>query len=157
MATSSDIIKPALFSIGAASDINRATPEMLKAAFNLFVAMMQKFEVDGMKSALGTDFTENPPTDIATEINNSVGSDLALINVFAIWVAPIFQIIPSDTQKALATMAMNTIRSVAYTATAPEWPETLPIGAGNRKGPKGRVYFPVPEYTQARQNEEGST
>lgn len=156
MATSNDIIRPALFSIGASSDINPATPEMLQAAFNRFVVMMQKFEVDGMQTVLGTDFTENPPTDIAAEINNSVGSDLALECVFAIWVAPIFQIIPSDTDKALARTAMSTIRTKAFTATAPEWPETLPIGGGNRRGPKGRVYFPVPDYTQARQDGEAT-
>jgi hypothetical protein len=154
MATSNDIMKPAFFAIGASSDINPASPEMLEVAFKRFIVMMQKFEVDGMKQVLGTDFTDNPPASASDEINNSVGSDLALECVFAVWVAPLFRIEPSPTVRGSADSAMQTLRTIAFAPEAPEWPETLPVGAGNTRGPWNRVFFPVPLYTQAQQGDE---
>jgi len=147
-------MKPAFYAIGASSDINPATPEMLEVAFKRFINMMQKFEVDGMKEVLGTDFTNNPPTSPSDEINNSVGSDLALECVFAMWVAPLFRIEPTATVKGAADSAMQTLRTIAFAPVAPEWPETLPVGAGNNRGPWSRVFFPVPLYTQQQQADE---
>jgi hypothetical protein len=152
MATCIDIITPALYAIGAESPINPAPPEMINQAFKRLLAWVVTMQHDGID--LGVDETALP-TLPGDELGNPIETDLPLQAGFTVWVAPLFRIVPDTAVRGAADAAMNSLYAGAFKADLPEWPETMPIGAGNRRGPKGRVFFPVPAFLDTEEAEEG--
>lgn len=142
MAKAIDIINDAMYAIGASSDINPASPELQNAAFRRLIQWMIQLQHSGIP--LGLDET-NLPTEPGTELGNDPAFDLSLAAGLTVWIAPLFQIAVSIDTRGAADQAMDFMYINALKADPPEYPETLPIGSGNERGPKSRVYFPAPE------------
>ena len=163
MATSISLINDALFSIGATSTINPAAPELINASFRRMIQWITQMTASGIliaEDSNGVPIAINIatlPTDPASELGNAPATDLSLAAGLAPWVAPLFKITlaPGSPAKAAADHAMQYLYTVSMLPNLPEWPETLPIGAGNERGPKGRVFFPVPVVSFTR-NDDGS-
>ena len=146
------IITDAQFAIGSQSDINPASPELINASFRRLLQWLNQLVAGGVD--LGIPEGTLPPTEPADELGNDPAFDLALSAWLAPWLAPIFQVPVSRETTNSASAAMQTLYSGSMLPNAPEWPETLPIGAGNTRGPKGRVYFPVPDYSPYNDTED---
>lgn len=138
-----DIINDALFAVGATSQYKPASPEMISISFRRLIQWVNQLAASGV--TLGIPATQPPPAQVGDELGNAPEYDLALSAGFAPVVSPLFKRpVPSQARQA-AKDAMDELYASFLKAAPPEWPETLPIGAGNTRGPKGRVYFPVPE------------
>lgn len=144
-----DCINDAMFAIGASSDINPASPELINKSFQRLTQWLTQLTAKGVLIG-GTDAIPALldltflPTEPAGEIGNSPASDLSLSAGLAVWIAPLFRI-PVDLEtKAAAKQGMAYLYTISATPQLPEWPNTLPTGGGNSKGPFGRNYFPKP-------------
>lgn len=136
---------PSLYSIGVTSDVNPASPEILNVAFNTFIFWITWMKKNGID--IGVDY-DNLPTDMGSELGNNPDSDFPLSTAFAVWVAPIFQVPVPAATKTVADAAMNSLYAEAMRPQFPEYPDTLPIGAGNMRGPKARIFFTESDFVK---------
>lgn len=142
MASANDLIRSALFRIGASSDINPASAEMLNESRTVFEGWLREMALNEIY--LGVDLENYPaPTD---PLGNVEGTDEALINGFAVRIATTFQIPLSVDQVNTATKSMNTLYALSLKPDVPSWPSTLPKGAGNQRGTRSPVFYPKPEF-----------
>lgn len=149
MATGIDIINDAMFSIGASSELNPATPILINASFRRLTQWLTQMTAKGI--LLGLDENGEPtsiplplPTSPAGQLGNAPATDLSLGAGLAPWIAPIFRLPVDGPTKSAATQAMSYLYAISAMAELPQWPATLPIGGGNKRGPNGRTYFPRP-------------
>lgn len=142
MASANDIVRDALFRIGASSDINPASPEMINTATTTFFDWLDELYIDGVD--IGYD-PASPPTP-SDELGNIQGTTNALKAGAALQIADAFNITPTVKVVNAATKAMSTIYALTMRPRIPSWPETLPVGAGNMRAPRARVYMQVPEF-----------
>jgi hypothetical protein len=151
MATCITLINDALFSIGATSDINPSTPELTNAAFRRLIQWVNQLAAGGVNifpidPQTGQPIPPTtPPTEVGDELGNDPAFDLALSAGFAPWVAPLYNLPVSIEARGAADHAMQTLNGASAICAIPEWPETLPVGGGNVRGPWNRVFFPVPD------------
>lgn len=145
MASANDIIKSALFRIGVSSAINPASAATLDEARDTFYDWLDELNANGIN--LGLDFSKALPLP-GDELGNVAGTTGALKAAFALRAATTFQIEPSPHVRSEATRAMTTINSLYMRPRASSYPSTLPIGAGNKRGPYGRTFYPVPEFQE---------
>ena len=145
-----NILNDAMFAIGASSDINPASPEMINVSFRRLLQWVTQMTEQGLLLAENAEGVPSLldltalPSDPAGELGNAPATDLSLTAGLAPWIAPIFQIkLDLEAVKAAKT-AMIYIATVSNAPVLPEWPETLPTGSGGRRGPWGRTYFPRP-------------
>ena len=157
MATCIDIINDALFSIGGSSPINPAPNELINASFNRLLDWVDQLAIDGVD--LGIPEGTPRPTEPGDELGNDPGLNLALKAGLAPWLAPLFQIKlpPGHEARGAADQAMQTLYARSMLPSLPEWPETLPVGVGNRRGPWSRVFFEVPEFVDTYNPNPGQT
>lgn len=145
MSTSIDLMTPSLYSIGVTSDVNPASAEILNVAFSTFIFWITWMKKNGID--IGVDY-DNLPTDMGDELGNDADTDFPLSRGFAVWVAPIFQVaVPAATQ-TVADAAMASLYAEAMRPQFPEYPDTLPIGSGNMRAPKSRVFFDESDFVK---------
>lgn len=136
MATAISIVNKALSLAGVATVIKPADPLLINESFNELVDMLNEFV------ELGLSLNITIPTDSADEVGNPAWSDAAFRTMLAVRVGPIFQ---KDTPIAVKVRAFDQ-ENILLTRSAPfplpEYPDNLPIGSGNERGPKSRVYYP---------------
>jgi len=143
MATCISLINDSLFSLGVTSDINPSSPELINAAFRRLIQWVNM----NIKNGIDFGFADPPifPEVVADELGNSAEFDLSIAAGMAPWLAPLYNVPVSLVASQAARVAMQTLNGASMLASVPEWPETLPVGAGNVRGPWNRVFFPVPE------------
>ena len=145
MSTSIDLIRPSLYSLGVTSDSNPASPEILNVAFDTFIFWITWMKKNGID--IGVDY-DNLPTAIGDELGNNPDTDFPLSRAFSVWVAPIFQVeVPRATQ-TVADAAMVSLYGEAMRPQVPDYPDTLPIGAGNMRAPKSRIFFSESDFVK---------
>lgn len=143
MATCIVLINDALFSIGATSDINPSSPELVNAAFRRLIQWVNM----NIKNDIDFGFADPPvfPVAVGDELGNDPAYDLPIAAGLAPWLAPLYNVPVSTEARGAADQAMQTLQAANALCAVPEWPETLPVGQGNVRGPWSRVFFPVPE------------
>ncbi len=143
MAICISLINDSLFSIGATSDINPSTPELVNAAFRRLIQWVNM----NIKNDVDFGFADPPvfPVLVGDELGNDPAYDLSIAAGLAPWLAPLYNLEVSREASAAARIAMQTLNGASMLCDVPEWPETLPVGQGNVRGPWSRVFFPVPE------------
>jgi hypothetical protein len=149
MATGIDVINDAMFAIGASSDINPATPALINASFRRLTQWIEQMTAKGI--FLGLDENGDPapitlplPSIPAEELGNAPATDLSLGAGLAPWIAPLFRLPLDQPTRVAAKQAMDYLYTISAMADLPQWPSTLPIGGGNKRGPNGRTYMPRP-------------
>lgn len=137
-----DVINTALFAAKVSSEFKPASPEMLSRSFVRLVEWLNQLIGEGV--TLGIPENQPPLTQPGDEIGNDPIYDLALGDAFARIAASQFGRPLPRTAALNANRAFDKLYGDFMKAAVPEWPETLPVGQGNQRGVKGRVYFPVP-------------
>ncbi len=142
MATCITLINDALYSIGVTSDINPSTPELINASFRRLIQWVNM----GLENGIDFGFADPPvfPVEVGDELGNNPAYDLSISAALSPWLAPLFNVPVSVVAGAAARVAMQTLNGASMLPDVPEWPETLPLGGGNMRGPWNRVFFPVP-------------
>ncbi len=132
----SSAITRALFFNGASSNIQPAAPELINETFTELKNMLNEWV------ELDLELNITVPTKTTDEIGNPAWSNSAIELVLSVRSAPIFnKQAPSDTKKDAATQ-WTQLLTRALPFPLPELPDTLPIGTGNQRGTKSRVYYP---------------
>lgn len=139
MSTAATLIKKALFLNGASSPINPATPELIQMTFDALVDMLVEW------AALNINLGITIPTNPADEINNPPDTNQVIQYQLAVLSAPIFRLDAPITVKGKAASLYTALLTTYAPHPLPEWTDTLPVGSGNSRGTKPRVYFPTPE------------
>jgi len=139
METAADIIKDALGEIivlGAEAPIEAADAQ---GGIRYLNRMMAAFDADGI--ALG--YTE--VSDLADDITIPAGASDGAVSQLAVRLWDQYadgQPVPS-TLLARAISGKNTMRNIAFTMGATEFPSTLPIGSGNEwEGSSDNKFYP---------------
>ncbi len=139
MATAISLVTRALFLNGASSQINPASPELIQLAFQDLIDMLVEWAA--LNINLGVTIPENP----ADEINNPPDTNQVIRYQLAVYSAPTFQVQAPIEVKGLAARLYTNLLTTYAPHPLPEWTDTLPIGSGNTRGTKPRVFFPTPE------------
>ena len=139
MATAISLVTRALFLNGASSPINPATPELVQLAFQDLVDMLVEWAA--LNINLGVTIPENP----ADEINNPPDTNQVIRYQLAVYSAPTFKIQAPMDVKTQSDILFTRLLTTYSPHPLPEWTDTLPIGSGNTRGTKPRVFFPTPE------------
>ena len=139
MSTAIDLITPALYLNGASSPINPASPELKNETFNVLVNMLIEW------SSLNINLGVTIPTNPTDELNNPPDTNEVIKYQLAVRSAPYFQLTAPMSVMGEAAKLYSNLLTVYAPHSLPEWTDTLPVGAGNTRGSKPRVYFPTPE------------
>lgn len=139
MATAISRVTRALFLNGASSPINPASPELIQIAFEDLVSMLINW------AALNINIGVTIPENQTDELNNPPDTDLVIAYQLAVLSAPDFQLEAPRAVKSKALMLYNGLLTTYAPHPLPEWPDTLPVGQGNMRGTKPRVYMPTTE------------
>lgn len=139
MSTAISRITRALYLNGASSPINPASSELKQFAFEDLTSMLIDW------AALNINLGVTIPTNQADELNNPPDTDLVIAYQLAVLSAPTFQIECPLSVKAKAAELYTNLLTTYAPHPLPEWTDTLPVGAGNSRGTKPRVFFPTPE------------
>ena len=124
---------------GAASPINPASPELNQYAFEALVDMLIEW------ASLDIDLGITIPTNKTDELNNPTDTNQVIQYQLAILSAPLFQLDPPSRILGKAAQLYTNLLTTYAPHPLPEWTDTLPMGAGNTRGTKPRVFFPTPE------------
>lgn len=139
MSTAISRVQRALFLNGASSPINPASSELIQLAFEDLVSMLINW------ASLNINIGVTIPENQADELNNPPDTDLVIAYQLAVLSAPTFQLEASRATRSKALMLYNGLLTTYAPHPLPEWPDTLPVGEGNMRGTKPRVFFPVTE------------
>lgn len=140
MSTGTDIIQRALQKIGAHSIVAPATPDSIVLGQENLNAMLELWLSDGIQIG----FTPlNAPGD---ELNETADSRNAIICNLAISLGPDFdngETVVSPTLQREARVGLLWIKAQYQTLSIPDKvvSSTLPVGAGNQRGSRRRVFF----------------
>lgn len=140
MATAIDLVNKALYLSGASSQVNPATPELKNMAFDALVDMLNEWEALGI---VVTGLTI--PTNLTDELANPTDTNQVIQYQLAVLSSPLFQIDAPFHVKSKAASLYTDFLTKYMPYPAPEWPNTLTVGAGNERGPHSRVFYPVPD------------
>lgn len=124
------LVKRALFTIGAHSEINPATPEMLQIGVDYLADLLEDWDADGIE--LGT----LTPTNQNTDISEPSGSRHAIIMALAVRMAPVARVELAESVRGEAQQAFRDLCvkfEKVYLPDREVSPDTA-SGAGNRRG-----------------------
>jgi hypothetical protein len=139
MSTAISRITRALYLNGAASPINPASQELKTIAFEDLQSMLINW------AALNISLGITLPTNPTDELDNPPDTDLVIAYQLAVLSAPTFQLDAPYPVKAKAATLYTELLTTYAPHPLPEWPDTLPVGSGNMRGTKPRVFMPTPE------------
>lgn len=135
MSQASEIVNAALRLLNLYSDVLPVVPEHQSLAFDAFKDMLNAWEENEV----------NLPLDIPNDIDDQLDEDewitKGLKYNLAVEAAPYLQVDPSQTVISIASDCYDTIVVKAVDSADVIYPNTLPLGQGNRRGPKSRVFF----------------
>jgi hypothetical protein len=137
--TAIDLITPALYLNGASSPINPASQELKNLTFTALVDMLVEW------AALNINLGIAIPTNPADELNNPPDTNQVIQYQLAILSAPLFQLDAPYSVKSKGAVLYTNLLTTYAPHPLPEWPDTLPVGSGNMRGSKARVFFPTSE------------
>jgi hypothetical protein len=133
-------INRALFLNGGGSVVNPIDPNSLQEVFTELVNMLNEF------LEIPLDLNITIPTDTADEIGNPAWSNAAFEFMLATRSAPLIQLDAPNWVKVRAYELEDFLLTKSAPDEYPEYPDTMPVGTGNMRGPKPRVFYPLPEY-----------
>lgn len=139
MSTAIDLIKKALYLSGCSSEINPATPELIQICFEDLVVFID--EIDSIGITLGLSL----PTSLTDDINEPPDTTKMFESNIAVRTAPYFQKDAPSATKKLAKRQYRQLLTLYAPHPLPEWPDTLPVGAGNTRGTRPRAFYPTSE------------
>lgn len=124
------LVKRALFTIGAHSEINPATPEMLQIGVDYLADLLHDWDYEGIE--LGT----LTPANQNTDIGEPTGSRHAIILGLAIRMAPVARVELAEAVRGEAQQAYRDLVVKFEKVYLPdrEPSEATASGAGNRRG-----------------------
>lgn len=140
MSTGTAIIEEALQSIGAHSLVAPADPESIVIGKNRLNSMLEMWLTRGINIG----FT---PLDVpGDELNEPTDTRNGIVSNLSIIMAPLFdngKIIVSADLKTQAKVEFISIRNLYQKFTIPKKgvSSTLPVGAGNSRGNRRRIFF----------------
>ncbi len=139
MTSAADIIDRSLKAIGATSILNPAAPELINDAFEYLVELLARW------SAQNTNFGVTIPDVLGDDLEEPSFVTQAIIFTLGSEISPMAR---KDPSKHFLRMVSKTYKSMLVRINPrpkPCYPNTLPIGAGNKTGPKSRTFYPEPE------------
>lgn len=139
MTTAAVIIDRSLKALGATSLLNPAAPELENDAFEYLIELL------GRWAAQNTNFGVAIPNALGDDLEEPSFVTQAIIYTLASEVAPMAR---KDPSKQLLRLVSKTYKAMLVRIQPkPQqmYPNTLPIGAGNKTGPKSRTFYPEPE------------
>lgn len=140
MSTAIDLIKKALYLSGCSSEINPASPELTQICFEDLTVFIE--ELDSIGITLGLTM----PVLLTDDISEPADTTKMFESNIAVRTAPYFQ---KDAPPATKKLAKKQYRQLLINYAPfplPNYPDTLPIGSGNIRGVKPRVFYsPIPE------------
>ena len=143
--TKRQFINAAFDELGLASYVFDLQPEALESALKKLDAMMAEWNGSGLR--LSYPLPSNPDNSSLDE--NSTVPDFAnsaVISNLAIRIAPSFGKVASDETKRVALSSLQVVYNRFSTPPERQFPNTLPVGAGNKPWVAGSdVFFPTPE------------
>lgn len=135
MTTKREIINQAFDEIGAASYELNLSPEEIAAALRRLNQMMAEWDTQGIR--IGYDLGG----DVSTESGIPESSVYAVAANLGIRIAPIIGKNLSPSTVSEARKAYRALVSYVYTPMQYQYPNTLPLGRGNRRLTISRQYF----------------
>lgn len=135
MSEATEIVNSALELLNLKSPVLAVDPEHQKRAFSAFKNMLYTWEKNGMDLALDI------PSDIEDELDEAEWLTKVLEFQLAVEAAPRLRAKVSDDVASIAKDAYDTLLIHSIDETNVKYPNTLPLGQGNRRGPYSRTYF----------------
>jgi hypothetical protein len=129
--TKRQFVEAALEEIGLADYVFDLSPEQLQSAVRRMDAMMAAWNAAGIR--LGYPLTSNPDnTDLDTVTAVPDSANEAIILNLALRLSPSYGKAIALTTSAMARLAYNTLLSRAAMPAEQQFPQTLPVGAGQK-------------------------
>ena len=131
MSTAIDVIQRALYTIGAHSEINPASPEMLVESFDYLVDLLRDWTGNDI------DIGATIPTSQTSDLGEDSGSRHALILSLAIRLAPMARVAIPPGVIEQQWIAFEDLRRKFETVTIADRTDSASVadGAGNMRGP----------------------
>lgn len=139
MTSAAVIVDRALKTLGATSVLNPAAPELTNDSFEYLIDLL------GRWAAQNTNFGVTIPDVLGDDLEEPSFVTQAIIYTLASEVSPMARKIPSKHLLQLVSKTYKAMLVRVNPRPKPCYPNTLPIGIGNKSGPKSRTYFPEPE------------
>jgi len=136
MATANKILQNSQIELGVNNTLTPLEGELQQASFDALVDMLNEWAE--VNIALGITIPTNP----ADELGNPAGTDTALSTQLALYTASIFRIDPSRTLKQKAKKSWRRLKDAYGLWPVQTMPNSLPLGQGNKGGPRTRRFFP---------------
>jgi hypothetical protein len=141
--TKRQFVEAALEEIGLADYVFDLSPEQLQSAVRRMDAMMAAWNAAGIR--LGYPLTSNPDnTDLDTVTAVPDSANEAIILNLALRLSPSYGKAIALPTSAMARLAYNTLLSRAALPAEMQFPQTLPVGAGQRHWNLNQPFFPRP-------------
>lgn len=137
MATAAYQITRALYLNGAAAPINPASPELKQIAFETLIDMLVEW------AALDINLGITIPVNQTDELVNPPDTNQVIQYQLAIRTAPFFKLTAPMSVMGEAARLYDALLTTYAPHPLPEWPDTLPVGQGNMRGTKSRVFMPT--------------
>lgn len=139
MTAAAVIVDRALKNLGATSVLNPAAPELINDSFEYLVELL------GRWSAQNTNFGVAIPDVLGDDLEEPSFVTQALIYTLASEISPMTRKTPSKHLLHLVSKTYKMMLVRINPRLQQQYPNTLPLGAGNKSGPRSRTYYPEPE------------
>ena len=139
MTSAAVIIDRSLKALGATSVLNPAAPELTNDSFEYLVELLNRW------AAQNTNFGALIPDVLGDDLEEPLFVTQALIYTLASEISPMARKTPN---KHLLHLVSKTYKAMIVRVNPRpkvQFPNTLPLGAGNKTGPFGRTFYPEPE------------
>ncbi len=139
MTTAATIIDRSLKALGATSILNPAAPELVNDAFDYLVELLARW------SAQNTDFGVTVPDNLADDLEEPSFVTQAIIFTLGSEIAPMSRRTPNSHFLHIVDKTYKAMLVRIQPKPRQQYPNTLPLGAGNKTGPKSRTFYREPE------------
>lgn len=139
MTTAAVIVDRALKTLGATSVLNPAAPELTNDSFEYLVELLNRW------AAQNTNFGALIPDVLGDDLEEPSFVTQAIIYTLGSEIAPMARKVPTKHFLQLVSKTYKSMLTRVNPRPKPKYPNTLPLGAGNKSGPKSRTFYPEPE------------
>ena len=146
VATAADIIGGALEDLGIKNELSPSHPNLEGKFFDALIRMINRW------SSIGIDIGITLPTVPADELGNPDSTEDALRTSLAIDTARIAKVVPAGTLRKDQKLFYRALKSAFGLWPEQSFPSSMPLGQGNRLGPRGKRFFPKPTVVGADDN-----
>jgi hypothetical protein len=136
MSTANARVKSALQLLGADTPIKPARAEVLNKTFTVLQQMLSLWNSQSLST--GIDYPDEIGDELAEpeQIQNAIDHQLAIL------AGPYLQKVPNQELRAQAKYLMQQLRNQFAPKPETLYPDTLPIGSGNKAYPIGPTFYP---------------